>query len=251
MKKHLIFLFITISSIVYSQPILEVEYDLYNTFDAEKVDGYSMTINDHKLTKEEIIRYLKEEMTKPKPYILTTDKLTSTYDKKPILGEGMSININGKEGNGIYFKNLEERYYIHESIGFGFDQLIKDSLPDFKWILTRENKDVLGFKTRKAVGKLNDKQVIEAWYSTELSYPNGPSNYQGLPGLILEVVHTLNDDLNTVKTFRAMKVKELPAKTVIKQPKKGKVVDLETYKKNMEEFVAKMREMENQGVDVK
>ena len=179
-----------------------------------------------------------------------TDKSTSTYDKKPILGDGTHLNIDSKQGNGVYFKNLEEKFYIHESVGFGFDQLIKDSLPDFKWVLTRDSKNVLGFKTRKAIGQLKDNQVTEAWYSVDLPYSNGPSNFQGLPGLILEVVHSLNDNLNTVKTFRAMKVKEMPAKTLIKEPKKGKIVNLETYLKNMEEYVVKMREMEGQGVNV-
>ena len=250
MKKFLIAFFLTALSFVNAQQILEVEYDLYNTFDAEKIEDYEVTINDHKLNKEELIRYLRDEMTRPKPFILLTSKTTSTYDKKPILNDGSHLNINSKEGNGVYFKNLDEKFYIHESLGFGFDQLIKDSLPDFKWVLTRETKNVNGFKTRKAIGKLNDNQVIEAWYTTDLPYSNGPSNFQGLPGLILEVVHTLNDKLNTVKTYRAMKVKEMPAKTTIKEPKKGKIVDLETYKKNMDEFVKNMRNMENQGVDV-
>ena len=250
MKKYLIVLLILLINLVNAQQILEVEYDLYHTFDAEKVVDYEITINDHKLNKEETIRYLKDEMTRPKPFILLTDKSTSTYDKKPILGDGTHLNIDSKQGNGVYFKNLDEKFYIHESIGFGFDQLIKDSLPDFKWVLTRDSKNVLGFKTRKAIGQLKDNQVIEAWYSVDLPYSNGPSNFQGLPGLILEVVHSLNDNLNTVKTFRAMKVKEMPAKTLIKEPKKGKIVNLETYLKNMEEYVLKMREMEGQGVNV-
>lgn len=81
------------------------------------------------------------------------------------------------------------------------------------------------------------EKIITAWYSPEIPVNQGPENYWGLPGLILEV----NDGKTTILCSKI--VLNPKDKVEIKAPKKGKEVSQkefdETVKKKMEE----MREM--------
>ncbi|MBL4664220.1 MAG: GLPGLI family protein [Flavobacteriaceae bacterium] len=79
--------------------------------------------------------------------------------------------------------------------------------------------------------------TVTAWYTPQIPVKNGPSQYNGLPGLILE----LNDgDL----TILCSKVVLNPKSGLdIKEPKGGKVVTQEKFDQIMEK---KMQEMEEQ-----
>lgn len=82
--------------------------------------------------------------------------------------------------------------------------------------------------------------VIMAWYTLEIQVSQGPENYWGLPGLILEV----NDGKIVILCTKV--VLNPKVKTEIKASTKGKVTSQKEFDeavlKNMEEF----REM-NQG----
>jgi GLPGLI family protein len=82
--------------------------------------------------------------------------------------------------------------------------------------------------------------VITAWYTPEIPVNQGPENYWGLPGLILEV----NDGKTVILCSKV--VLNPKVKTEIKAATKGKVTTQkefdETVIKKMEEF----RDM-NQG----
>ena len=235
---------------VNAQEVLEVDYDVYTVYDANKSEGFNVTINDHKLSREEAIRYFTDRMKIPAPFILTTDKNGSNYIEKPTLTGGTSYSYSSTQGNGLYYKNLNENYYMHESVGFGMDRIIKDSIPKINWTISRDRKKIMGFDVRKATAMVN-KEELTAWFASSLPYPSGPNKYMGLPGLILELERKLNDKVDMVVTYKAMSVKEAKKNTIINQPKKVKIVDFNTYKTEMEAFFKKQQEMNNQGVDTK
>ncbi|MFV0219546.1 GLPGLI family protein [Empedobacter falsenii] len=247
MKKLLL---IVLSSLCYfanAQDVLEVEYDVYTVYDASKTQG-SVTIDNRKLSRDETISYFTEQMKIPKPYILITNKTASNYNQKPTLNSGNSVSYSSNQGNGLYYKNLLENFYMHESVGFGMDRIIKDSIPKINWTITRDKRKVLGFDVRKATAKIN-KEEFTAWFATSLSFPSGPDKYMGLPGLILELERKTNDDADMVITYNATSVKEAKKNVTINQPKKGKIVDFKTYKAEMDAFFKKQQEMNSQGVD--
>ena len=76
--------------------------------------------------------------------------------------------------------------------------------------------------------------VVTAWYSPEIPVNQGPENYWGLPGLILEV----NDGKTTILCSKI--VLNAKDKVEIKPSKKGKVISQKDYDttviKKMEEF---------------
>jgi GLPGLI family protein len=79
--------------------------------------------------------------------------------------------------------------------------------------------------------------VITAWYSPEIPVNQGPENYWGLPGLILEV----NDGKTSILCSKiVMNTKE---KVEIKAPSKGKEVTQKEYDEIVKNKMEEMREM--------
>lgn len=78
---------------------------------------------------------------------------------------------------------------------------------------------------------------ITAWYSPEIPVNQGPENYWGLPGLILEV----NDGKTTILCSKiVMNTKD---KVIIKAPTKGKQVTQKEYDDIVKKKMEEMREM--------
>lgn len=82
--------------------------------------------------------------------------------------------------------------------------------------------------------------IVTAWYTMDVPVPQGPENYWGLPGLILEV----SDGKTTILCSKI--VINPKDRKEIKAPKNGKVVTQKEYEKIVADKMAEMREM-NQG----
>lgn len=104
-------------------------------------------------------------------------------------------------------------------------------------------------KDEKAAGSTNfmdqwemPKEIeVVAWYTPDIPISQGPENYWGLPGLILEV----SDGKTVVLCSKiVMNPKE---KKEIKAPKKGKIVSQQEYDKIVAEKMEEWREMGRQG----
>ena len=79
--------------------------------------------------------------------------------------------------------------------------------------------------------------LVTAWYTPQIPVNQGPGDYWGLPGLILEV----NSGRTTIL---CTKIEINPTdKTQIKAPSKGKVVTKDEYAKIVKDKMNEMREM--------
>jgi GLPGLI family protein len=77
---------------------------------------------------------------------------------------------------------------------------------------------------------------IEAWYTPQIPVSHGPSEFWGLPGLILEI-----NNGNTI--MLCSKIVMNPDEIVeIEAPEKGKIINKEDYQKTV---VEKMKEFRN------
>ena len=83
--------------------------------------------------------------------------------------------------------------------------------------------------------------VVTAWYSPDIPINQGPENYWGLPGLILEV-----SDAKTVILCSKIVINPKEKKE-IKAPKKGKLVTQSEYDKIVADKMEEWREMGRQG----
>lgn len=217
--------------------------------------------------QQQLMDMLKKEFQKT--YLLTFDKTTSLYKQDeelapPSTGGGMVFVMADSE-SAILHKNFKTQSYVNQVETFGKQFIIKDSIPAIEWTLHDETKNIgtytcfkathtkeveeLSMMTFSSSDHDNDvtqedsespkmiTQTVTAWYTPQIPISNGPDQYHGLPGLILEV----NDgDL----TILCSKITLNPKKTIdIQEPKKGKQVTQSEYDAIM---LKKMEEMDKQ-----
>jgi GLPGLI family protein len=159
-------------------------------------------------------------------------------------------------GGGTQYKNIKDLQFIQEQDLFGKQFLVKDSLSQFKWDMGTETKMIgqyLCFKataTKKAeVGaripfnRNNAEEATEpkeytvtVWYTPQIPVNQGPGNFWGLPGLILEV----HDDKTVILCSKI--ILNPTEKETIKTPSKGKEVTKEAYAKIAAEKQEEMRQ---------
>ena len=216
-----------------------------------------------------------------KTFILEFDKTKSVYKQDESLAapnlssdftQVQVIEIGGGSGKGsIYYKDLQGKTYRNQTEIQGKVFLIKDDLPAYDWKMSTETKNIGMYTCYKATyskeveqkqvtfinGEMKEEVVKEtivttAWYTLQVPVSNGPDNYQGLPGLILEI----NDGKNLIV---CTEISMNPSKSIkIEAPKKGKVVSQEKYdeiqnkksKEMMEKFKSR-RGFEMNGMDFK
>lgn len=239
--------------------------------------------------KTQIIERMKKMFEKT--YILNFDKSASIYKEEEKLdapgqqgGGRMMASFMG--GGGTYFKNVKEKQYTVDKEVFGKEFLIKDSLPNLKWVLSDESKKIGDYTCFKATavkeasktdfrnfrrkkeepkketeeGKVDEKATEEkkeekktnffaeidmpkevtvtAWYCPEIPVNQGPDEYWGLPGLIMEV----NDGKTVIMCSKlVLNVKE---KIEIIAPTGG---DKVTQKEYDDIMIKKMKEMSEMG----
>jgi len=212
-----------------------------------------------------------------KTFTLDFTKSESMYKEEQELDAPKGPSANGgvmvmmMDGNGssdILYKNISENRMANKTELMGKVFLIKDNLEAYDWKLTGEAKNIGNYTCYKAAyeieeddiiidmidgevkeEKVTKKRTLVVWYTTDVPVSNGPNNYGGLPGLILEV----NDgDLTIVCSELVLNPKEAKE---IKEPVKGKIV---TRKKFAEISLEKTKEMMNRyrsrdgkGIEIK
>lgn len=244
----------------------------------------NMTFGDN---QEGVTDKMQEELRKriqkmnQKTFILEFDKISSTYKedvkldapKPQVGGNRVMVMSFGGSGNGsIYYKNTQEKRFANQTEIMGKVFLIKDSLPNYDWELSSETKNIGKYTCYKATFsrevenismsmmngeskevKKKETVVTTAWYTTQVPISNGPDDYQGLPGLILEI----NDGK---KMIVCTEIVLNPSETIkINEPEKGKVVSQDKFneiqtkksKEMMEKFKSRNGVDMGNGVRVK
>ncbi len=217
---------------------------------------------------KQIMEMMKKQMEKK--FFLHFNNFESVFIEeekleKPSVGGGMSFSMVTSGKPSTSYKNIKDKITINEEDVFSKEFLVSDSLEMMPWEITDETKKIGNYTCTKAIVKIKAEELmakieqkketskvvsnlldnikpkdktITAWFTTEIPVSNGPENYWGLPGLILEV-----SDERT--TFLCSKITINPKETVkIEKPKKGKKVSKKEFEKIMEE---KMSEMMGSG----
>ncbi len=198
-------------------------------------------------------------------YELVFEKNQSTYKKlaalnAPEQSSGGMVVVMSTGDDGILYKNIQEKRFTNETSLFGKPFLIQDVLKKEDWKLEKESKQIGQYTCYKATRESEvtvfnmvskdgeeDKNTeekrsitITAWYTPQIPVSNGPSDYWGLPGLIMEV-NTNNNTLICTKV-----VLNPENKKSIKEPSKGQKLNQDEYNEMM---ATKMKEFEkmNEG----
>ena len=216
-----------------------------------------------------------------KTFVLNFDKTASIYKEEEKLdapgqnGGGMRMMSSMMGGGGTTYKNVKEKTYSVDKEFMGKEFLVQDSLPKLDWKMESETKQIGGytcykatavkpvsqsdfrnFRPKKEEAKKDEKEkttnlmdsfempkevTITAWYAPEIPINQGPENYWGLPGLILEV-----SDGKTVILCSKV-VLNAKEKVVIKAPTKGKVISQKEYDETVTKKMEEMREQFKNG----
>ena len=176
---------------------------------------------------------------------------------------------------GKQYKNIKEQLILQDQEFFGKQFLIKDSLPKLSWKMESETKQIGQYMCFKATaikkvddldwrsmrrgkpksnnGKRKDtlktdkkslnhievpkETIVTAWYTMQIPVSQGPGEYYGLPGLILEI----NADRTTILCTKI--VLNPTEKKEIKAPSKGKEVSRKEYNEIVKKKMKEMRDM--------
>ena len=217
--------------------------------------------------------YMKDMIKRntEKDYVLEFNSIESTYKEIKKLetqeqGYNWMANYVGDNIGKIY-KNAQDKISINETEMMGKFFLVTEDLENTKWKMSGESKKIGQYTCYKATytkqveekvfsfgswnqnnatnqprkpKKMRDVEVV-AWFTPEIPVSSGPSWYQGLPGLILEI----NDNDTTILCTKiVMNPKE---KTKIKRPKKGKVISSQDFVALQDEKRAEAAEMWRQS----
>lgn len=154
--------------------------------------------------------------------------------------------------SGAFYKNVKDRILVEEVKSYSQDYLVKDSLSELSWKITKEAKDILEVNVQKAtyIDEENGVELI-AWYAPKLNFKNGPDAYWGLPGLILEIeaITHFDDGSKMSQTYTVTKIEALKSNKKIVQPTKGMIVTQAELNQINQENFEKMRQMHEGGVD--
>ena len=187
-------------------------------------------------------------------------------------GFGMWGNIFS---TGPQYKNVKSQQFIQDQEFFGRQFLITDSLQKLDWKLGSETKQIGQYLCMKATAtktvdefdwrsmrrrdrRKENKETktdstkttsvsdeievpktveVTAWYTPQIPVNQGPGEYWGLPGLILEV----NADRTTIL---CNKITLNPQQKIeIQAPEKGKVISRSDYNATVKKKMEEMRDM--------
>ena len=202
------------------------------------------------------IEIIKARMAKAfeKTFELKFNTTESVYTEPQKLDKVQNSTFMVKGGEVNLYKNLKDKVALSEEDLFDKPFLVSEKLQDYKWEISSETKMIGGYSCQKAISTtpVSDEEMVEyeaelkkqessatnlfsvekpkeqivtVWFTTEIPVSNGPNNYWGLPGLILEV----NDGKTVLLCSKIiLNPKE---KFEIKKPKKGKVITREAFDK--------------------
>ena len=195
-------------------------------------------------------------------------------------GGGMRFGGFSMTG-GDQYKNVKENKLLIEQEFFGKQFLVNDELQKLDWVMTAETKQIGKYMAMKATAvvkldntdfmsarrrdrgqdnedsakasdstKTNNSmdeieipktQTVTDWYTPQIPINQGPGEYWGLPGLILEISAGRT-------TILCSKIVLNPGeKEQIKRPSKGKEVTQEEYSKIVKEKMEEMMNMRGRG----
>ena len=204
--------------------------------------------------KKDIAIRLKNRLEKE--FTLTFDKEASLFVEEEQLDaiSGATDSWGKNFSAGENYKNVKINSQIQQQEFYGKKFLIKDVLQPIDWTLGSATKKIGNYTCYKATtfiptddllwysfswsrmrkpkdatefDEVSETQVevtqVEAWYTPQIPVRHGPSDYWGLPGLILEVSA---GDTTMLCTKIVLNPNE---KTEIKAPRKGDVLAKAEY----------------------
>lgn len=114
-------------------------------------------------------------------YVKVTDTIVSFKN----IGETIQKASEFDFSNPAEYKDFVSNEYYSKTIFPKY--LLKDNTYMTAWTITGNYKEILGYKCQQAVGHYRGRDYT-LYFTTAIPIQNGPKKFDGLPGLILEVI---------------------------------------------------------------
>jgi len=217
--------------------------------------------------KKQIAARLKNRLEKE--FVLVFNKQESVFTEEEQLDaiSGATDSWGKNFAAGENYKNVKTNAQIQQQEFYGKKFLVKDKLQKIDWTLGKESKQIGNYLCYKATSFIptddllwysfswsrmrstdnqdaedeenNEPEVdvtqIEAWYTPQIPVGHGPSEYWGLPGLILEVSAGGTTMLCSKIVINSVETIEIEA------PKKGTTVTKNEYQEIIQNKMAEFR----------
>ncbi|WP_417590939.1 GLPGLI family protein [Owenweeksia hongkongensis] len=225
-----------------------------------KMDSSAVSGDQQAMVMKMLNQYLQKE------YTLTFSKTESIYKEVEQLEQdgfpGMDILGTVMGTGGVFYKQVKDSRETRQMEFFGKEFLIKDTLEALDWKLGKESKTIGSYTCFKATAETevveksistsaDDEEIEEeeekkivtiiAWYTPQIPVNQGPDQYWGLPGLIMEVN---NGSTVILCSQLVLNPKE---KVTIEEPKTGEEVTRKEFKEIATKKMEQMKEMYGGG----
>ncbi|TXD54448.1 MULTISPECIES: GLPGLI family protein [unclassified Polaribacter] len=239
---------------------------------AQKISGKATYISKSKMelgswgatlseaAKKDVAARLKNRLEKT--YFLTFNNQESSFleEEKIDAISGATDSWGGYFSRGDHYKNIKEQKLVQSQEFYGKRFLVKDELYKIDWTMGTETKKIGQYTcyrakafvpakelnwfdfswgdlapTTKKEGDTENLTLVEAWYTPQIPVTQGPAEYWGLPGLILEV--SVN---NTTLLCIEVELNK-DDKIAIQAPEKGKEITKKEYTLTVREKMLEMR----------
>jgi len=218
--------------------------------------------------KKQVMARMKDRLEKT--FVLSFNKTESFFkeDEKLDAMSGATDSWGKNFAQGDSYKNVKDNQLVQSQEFYGKKFLVKDKLQKIDWQLGKETKQIGNYTCFKAMalipsdelswynfswdklrrqepqtdstGTVKEPEIkmtqVEAWYTPQIPVSHGPSEYWGLPGLILEVSADNNTMLCSKIVINPKEVIEIEA------PKRGEEINKEDYQATV---VDKMQDFRN------
>ena len=157
-------------------------------------------------------------------------------------GHGMMM-IKMMQPENKYFFDFKKNKQIQQREFMTRIFLIEKKVDKSEWKITGNQKTILDYPCQEATKENEDGKKVSVWFTSSIPISTGPSEYIGLPGLVLAV-----DMDNGQRTVTAISINnEQPKKGILVKPKKGKKVSAKEYDKIVKEKMEEMGAEEGAG----
>jgi GLPGLI family protein len=181
-----------------------------------------------------------------------------TPDENQFGGNGMQIRVMAAGQDDIIYNNFGESRVVEQREFAAKKYLVLDSISKLNWKLTGQTKTILNQNCQQATTQrittrmsmqvengvvkreeVPDTMNITAWFAPAIPVPAGPEYQGNLPGLIMAI------DVNNGRTvYQAVELSPKVEVNAIKEPKTGKKVNQEEFRKERDKA---MEEMQRNG----
>ena len=242
MKFSILLFSLLLCSIMFSQKALIVEYEVI-----------AIENKDQKPQKEigfwNMVTRAAKTLPEKKPKLRIEGDL-SAYDVEEDMPNDVQAASMSVLATSLYnlnhdvFIDTNTGYLIEKFSAFNEDFTVKDTLGRYDWKLSAEKKIINNLEAFKATSSktvINSKGSfefpIEAWYVPELPYNTGPADFEGLPGLIVEV--KVKSNIGYI--LRLKNIQEVTSLDIAKPDDKG-MISQEEYNDEIKKLTNKTKE---------